>query len=469
MQLTEKQIQSRIECWQGRVISPWYLRPSQLEIYELLLREKFPFVQAARRFGKTNSILCFALEKLIQNPGWITRWCFPFKNQARDVLVAEMNKIQTHCPSELKFKYQTTDSVFINPQGSKLYIRGVNEDRGESARGPASNIIIADEYGFWNEPKYIIRSALFPQLEKQEGQWLVKASTPPPDLGHAYYEEREVAKRKNRFVSKIIYDNESLSPEELQIIIDESGGIESIPFRRERLCEDVGDPEMLVIPEFSETENVVDDDYPTPGFPVYYVGGDSGADDNTALLFAWYDFLKNEVVIDDEYVQNGRTSREITDFAKAKELEIWGEVKPRKRVYDADKQLIYDIWVDHNYHIQAPDKADKIASVHELRNEIQNRRFKIKKRCKNTIQQLKVGMWKDSRHSDFQRTEGLGHLDAIAAALYLNRSIERDFNPVPHNHGLSRQTHHITQSTTPLGKTGQTLNQVFGGKSRRFR
>jgi len=469
MQLTPAQIEARVESWQHGIIAPWYLRNSQLELYELLIREKFAFIQAARRFGKTNSILCFVLEHLMRNPGWICRWCFPFKNQAREVLTAEMTKIQKHCPENLKFVYKTTDSVFENTEGSKLYIRGVNEDRGESSRGPACNIIIADEYGFWNEPKYIIESVLFPQLEKQEGQWLVTASTPPPDLGHAYYKEREVAKRQNKFISKTIYDNEALTQAELDIIIEKCGGVDSISFRRERLCEDVGDPEMLVIPEFSEAEHVVDDDYPRPEWPTFYVAGDSGMDDNTAMLFGWYDFRKNEIVVEDEYVQNGQTTKTVIDFAKAKELELWGdETKPKKRVYDADKQLIYDIWIDHKYQIHPPEKTDKIAAIHELRQEIQAGRFKVKNRCKNLIQQLKVGMWRDSKHTDFQRSEGLGHLDAIAAAIYLQRSVDRKLNPVPHNYGLSKFTHHINTGSSPLGQTQRALNEVFGRKSRRF-
>jgi hypothetical protein len=470
MSLSSKQIQNRVDCWNHAVIAPWYLRASQMELYELLVREKFSFIQAARRFGKTNSILCFVLEQLLRHPGWICRWCFPFKNQAREVLVAEMSKIQMHAPSYLKFEYKTTDSVFENPFGSKIYIRGVNEDRGESARGSASNIIVADEYGFWNEPRYIIDSVLFPQLEKQEGQWLITASTPPPDLGHPYYKEREVAKRQNKFISKTIYDNEALSQEELNTIIEKSGGVESISFRRERLCEDVGDPEMLVIPEFSDIDNVVENEYPRPEWPQFFVAGDSGLDDNTAMLFGWYDFHKNEIVIEDEYVQNGQTTKTVIDFAKSKELFLWGEdVKPRRRVYDADKQLIYDIFTDHKYSISAPEKTDKVAAIHELRHEVQARRFKVKARCKHLIQQMKVGMWRDSKHTDFQRTEGLGHLDAVAAAIYFQRCIDRKLNPVPQNFGLSKYTHHINPSSATLGTTQQTIKDVFGGKSRRFK
>lgn len=439
--LTQKEYQA--ELWKVGVVAPWYLRESQLDVYELLLREKFPFIEAARRFGKTNSVLAFVLEKLRQHSGWICRWCFPNKNQAREVIGAEIAKLQKECPDQLKFKYQTTDSVYIGPNGSRLYIRGVNEDRGDSARGPASNIIVCDEYGFWNEPDYIVREALFPQLENQPGQWLIKASTPPRNLGHRYYIEKEEAIRKNRYIKKTILDNEALSKEELAIIVEESGGWNSPSFQRERLCEPVSDPELLIVPEWSDEFNEVPNDYPRPEFYTAYIGGDSGADDNTAVVFGYYDFLKNEIVIEDELVIAGRTTREIVETSKAIELELWGGLQPKKRVYDASKQLIYDIYLDLKWPVQMPDKADKLAAIHDLRVEVGARRFKVKQKCKHLRRQLKVGMWRDERHSDFERTEGLGHLDAIAAAIYFNRAIDRKLNPIPASYGLSRFTHHI--------------------------
>lgn len=496
-------VEARIIAWDCGIVAPWYLRDSQLDLYYLLLAERYPFIQAARRFGKTNSVLAFVIEKLLQNPGWIARWCFPFKNQAREVLTAEITKIQAFCTDRMKFHYQTTDSVFIHRNGSKLFIRGVNEDRGESARGPASNIIVADEYGFWNEPKYIIQSVLFPQLENQEGRHLIKASTPPPNLGHLYYSEREVAKRKNRFITKTIYDNEALSKEELQEIIDECGGVESIPFRRERMCEDIGDPELLVVPEFND-DNVVSDDYPRPEYYDPYIGGDSGADDNTANLFGYYDFLKNEVVIEDELVLNNTTTEKIVLLSKLKEIQNWNpeyaanysvdfeklvknillgidydtaktEVnfhfskiakKAFKRVYDAGKQLIYDIYADHKWPVQVPDKADKHAAIHELRIEVGQRRFKVKRKCVQTINQLKVGMWRDSKKLDFERTEGLGHLDAVAASIYIQRCVDRKHNPWPLNHGINEQTHYIPHNQNPHDESSAALAGVFRPKRR---
>jgi hypothetical protein len=440
--LSEEQHLARSKLWELGVIGPWYLRPSQLEVYDLLRRERYPFVQAARRFGKTNSILAFVLEQLRINPGWICRWCFPFKNQAREVLTAEIVKVQRDCPLALRFNYQVTDSVFIGPNGSKLFIRGVNEDKGESARGPASNIIVCDEYGFWSDPNYIVKEVLFPQLENQEGRILIKASTPPRNLGHLYYKEREVAKRKKRFVSKTIYDNEALSQEELADIIDECGGVESPSFRRERLCEDIGDPTMLVIPEFGDGSQVrVPNDLPRPQFFDAYVAGDNGVDDNAAFLFGYYDFENNKIIIEEEYVASGETTKTKVDVCKDIEKQIWSGRSPYYRRIDADKQTLTDMIADHDFVAALPEKSDKVAAINALRTGISRGEVKIKERCSNLLNQLKVGNWSDEKRTSFERTEGLGHLDAIDALIYFYRSIDKTKNPIPPNHGLSVFSH----------------------------
>lgn len=450
------------------VFAPWYLRKSQLDIYEIIHAHKDPFIEASRRFGKTTSIAVFVHEMLKNNPGWVCRWCAPDQKQARTIVKPIISQIQKFTPEKDRAYWRTMDSHYSYPNGSILYLVGVNQDKGESARGPAANIIVLDEYGFWVEAEYIAKSILYPQLQNQEGQWFIKASTPPPSLDHVYYREKQIALRKGRFIQKLIWDNEALGEAELQKIIDETGGADSIAFRREYLCEEISDPKKVIIPEWTD-DNVVPNDYPYPQHFDAYVAIDSGADDNTAGLFAWYDFHKNEIVVDDEYFNNGVTTKAIIESCKAKEVQLWGEKKPHYRTYDGDKQLIFDVCGDHNYPVSLPRKEDKIASIHSLRTEVQGLRFKVKERCKNLIYQMKVGMWANERRLDFERSDTLGHLDGVAAAMYLQRSIDRSHNPYPQNYGTSRETHFITSTASPLGNSAQALKDAFSAKSRRFR
>lgn len=450
------------------IFAPWYLRNSQIDIYELLVECQEPFIEASRRFGKTTSIAVFVHELLNANPGWIWRWCAPDQKQARQIVKPIFSQIQNMTPKESRALWLTTDSHYRYPNGSLLYLVGVNQDKGESARGPAANGITLDEYGFWVEAEYIAKSILFPQLQNQEGQYFIKASTPPPDLDHVYYREKEVAIRKNKFVRKLIWDNEALSEKELAKIIEEAGGVDSPTFRREYLCEEIVDPKKTILPEFSP-ENIVEDDYPRPSHFTPYVSIDSGMDDNTACLFGYHDFINNELVIEHEFLVNNETTKNIIEKCRHIEADLWPNSKPYLRVYDGDKQLIYDVCATHGYDVQLPAKTDKIASINEFRIQLGQRKVKIKRKCTATIRQFKVGQWKDDRHSDFARSKELGHLDAIASAIYLNRSIDRSHNPTPQNYGLHRETHFITQINTPLSQTAKAFENAFGARSRRFK
>lgn len=447
------------------LIAPWYLKNYQFDIYELLLKERFPFIEKSRRIGGTTVCLVRVLEFLQKKELGVWRWMEPWKNQAREIVMPEIDRIQESCPESLKFRFYKTDSFYEHPKnGSRLYLRGVNDDRGESARGPFAHGLTADEYGSWKEADYILNEAMIPQLLSTNGP-LWRVSSPPKNLGHLFYDERELAARERRFISKTILDAvpELYTEEQIWEMCKAVGGKDSAAWRREFMCEPVSDPESLIIPEWSEA-NIVDDDYPMPQFLDTYVAGDSGADDNTAMLFAYYNFAKNEIVVENEFVDNGRTTTYIIERAKEIERELWGEMKPYKRVYDADKQLLYDIIGDLKYAVMPPRKEDKIAAIHELRVEVQSLRFKVKRRCVNTIRQLKVGMWKDDKHTDFERTDGLGHLDAIAAAIYLNRAVDRTKNPTPRFHGFDPYTSHIPRSGPDLTQTDAAVAALFRPK-----
>lgn len=463
---------SQEALWEIGVIAPWYLKPFQLDMYECWVNERFPFGEQSRRTGKTTSALVYCVEQGNRKEGHVVRWCEPFKEQCRKIVMPEMDKLQRTIPEKLKYKYYTTDSFYENPMGSRIFLVGVNEDKGESARGPFAHVIVADEFGSWREAEYVRSEALMPQLLSTNGKFGI-IGTPPRDPGHPYWILRDKAIRKKRFVQKVIWDAvpELYSRTQVVEMAEEYGGEDAIAWRREFMCEQVQDPRLVVIPEWSE-KNIVDDDYPRPEFYDVYMAGDSGFDDNTALLFGWYDFAKNEIVIEQDFIDSGLTTREVIMKAKKIEEDLWkdsvsGQQKvPVRRTYDADKQLVYDIMIDHKYAVMPARKEDKIAAIHELRTEVGAVRFKVKRRCTGLIRHLKEGIWKDDRHSDFARSDGLGHLDGIAAAVYFNRHVDRSRNPMPANHGLRRETHFINPRSIPRDENAGRLASILKGKSR---
>lgn len=406
------------------------MRPSQQDVYQLLRREKYPFIEAARRWGKTTSILVYVLEELRRNPGWVARWCEPFKNQAREIVMPEMKKLMADCPKHLRFEWKTTDSYFEGPGESRLYLRGVNEDKGESARGPFAHIIVADEYGSWVDADYIRKDVLRPQIDTTNGK-LIIASTPAKNLGHIYYDLKLRAIQRGRFIKKTIYDNESYTPEKIKEIAEECGGFDSDTFRREYLCEPVADSKSLVIPEYhEELHDFAPDKTSRPHYFDTYVGVDLGLNDNTAFLFGYYDFQTATIYIEDEWLDNGKNTQEIVEAAKAKELALWGEKAPFRRIGDNELQQLYDMQTQFGYTILPTRKDDKLAAINALRVRFREGKIKISSRCESLRFQLKVGLWNE-RRTDFLRGDKTGHLDAIDALIYLNRNLDLHHNPYP--------------------------------------
>lgn len=467
---------ARQTLWEIGVIGAWYLYDYQVPVYEFLRANRFPVFEATRRFGKTTTDLVVACEDLLRNVGFIWRWCEPWKDQARKIVMPEMEHIHDSCPTHLKPKFYRTDSFYEYPStGSRLYLVGLNEDRGESARGQFANGITIDEKGSLKDPDYIINEVLLPQLLTTQGV-MHELSTPPRNLGHAWYTDKERALKENRFIQRTINDVSVIPEPEKKQMCEAVGGPSSAAWRREFLCEAVADPELQIVPEYKEDLVTLPGDYKRPEFFDAYVGGDSGADDNTAILFGYYDFMRDWLVIEAEYVQAGRTTEE--DIKAAKEIEgrIWASnctckkpcyehaTRPYRRVLDAQKKNLIDVISTHQYSVYAPEKDDKHTAIKKLRRRIQEGKLKIDASCRVLKHQLRVGMWKDDRHSDFERSEheDIKHLDALAAAVYLNRSISTRRNPYPEHMGLSHQTHFIPDRQGSLQPEERLLSELFG-------
>jgi len=380
------------------------------------------------------------IEQLNSNDAFIWRWAEPWKYQAREIVMPEVDKIQDGIPTKLRLKFYKTDSFYENWRGSRLYLRGVNEDRGESARGTFAHGITADEKGSWKDPVYIVNEVLLPQLLTTNGV-LHTISTPPKDLGHRWYADKAQALQEGRFIQLTIDQVSYISASQRTEMCTAVGGPQSPAWRREFLCEPVADPESLVIPEFDEALDVVDDSYPRPPFFDAYVGADLGFHDNTGLLFGYYDFVQATLVIQRELWVKAKNSKEIVEAARPIEQQLWQHQAPYLRTSDNELQQLYDMATLCDYAMLPTAKDDKEAAINALRLRFKARKIKIHKSCVNLIFQLKVGMWDETRRK-FLRGEGIGHLDLIDALIYLNRNVNTHRNPYPQE-AINLSTHFV--------------------------
>lgn len=90
-------------------------------------------------------------------------------------------------------------------------------------------------------------------------------------------------------------------------MIKELGGINTEAARRELFCEIIKDSHSSALPEFTpELEKEIVKEWPKPPHYDSYVSMDLGGKDLTAVLFAYYDFRADKVVIEDELIMDFR-------------------------------------------------------------------------------------------------------------------------------------------------------------------
>jgi hypothetical protein len=388
-------------------------------------------------------------------------WNEPWKEQARQIVVPEMARITASAPSALRPKFYRTDSFYEFPStGSRIYLTGINEDKGEGIRGRTAHEIVNDELGSWVDTEYVLNEVLRPLLLTTGGQ-MIDMGTPPEDLGHVWYERKAHAIAQGRFIQRTIDTVTTISERDKQDFMESMGGRNSTAVRRELYCEPVADEARLVIPEYQEIVHVIPDDSPRPAFFDAYVGIDLGFNDHTAGIFGYWDFADQCLVIEGEWLGKGKGSKDIADGFKGVEASLWDGKRPHLRVGDNDLQQLYDLEHEHKYAVTPTRKDDKLAAITALRLRFTRGRIKIKKRCESLRYQLKVGLWNE-RRTDFLRGEKTGHLDALDALIYLSRNVTETRNPYPkYGSDVSYATHYIPPQSSSEGTDLGALKKAF--------
>ena len=455
------------DLWKQGDVATWYLKPKQRTAIAFLRATSDPFFEASRRYGKTTTTLGYVIEESLKRPGIVTRWCEPWKNQCREIVITEMEKIQGNLPKALRFRWSGTDSFYESKNGSRIYLRGVNEDRGESARGTHAHIVVADELGSWKEPKYILDEVLGPQLLTTNGT-LIRTGTPPRNLTHLFYELKDQAVIEGRFLQRTIHDQEIASQAAVEKAIARAGGWESAAVQREYLCKKMIDKNFAIIPEWDDKyiRDVPRDEF----FPFYlkYAGLDIGVRHLTVVLLAYYDFRRARLVVVDELVMNGpeMTTERLAELSREMETrqfgvkweqverdgrKRWRVIAPHtfriKRVSDIDLLLVQDLNILHGLYYDPTDKGELEEMVNEVRIWVGAGRVEVHPRCEILIDTLRYGLWDEDR-KDWEESDRLGHFDALAALMYLIRNVDSRTNPIPIDFGKPAEDHFFTQEKT---------------------
>lgn len=429
----------------------WMLHDGQKSLYDGYANcaDKTIVWNCSRRFGKSFTLCVIAVEECLKRPNALVKYCTGKQVDARGIIRPLIRDIITSCPKEIRPEFKVQERAWVFPNGSRIELTGLDGGRAESIRGGACHLAIIDEAGLVGDLQYIVTSIILPTTLTTKGK-IILASTPPKSYVHPFINYVNTARIQGNLSTKTIYDNPLIDPDELQKIIDESGGEESITFRREYLCEVLKDDNYAIIPEFTkEIKALCVKEWPRAPFYDSYVAMDLGLKDLTVVLFAWYDFREAKIIIEDEFVTNGQkfNTQSLAEGIKKKETEnftdkLTGEQRvPFLRVSDNNLMVINDLWVLHGLRFLATRKDDADAALNNVKIMIQNQKIIINPKCKTLIMHLEAGVWNKNKTS-FERSGGEnGHFDAIDSLKYLVRNVNLTKNPYP-NHYFSGSMEH---------------------------
>lgn len=464
--------EARILLWQEGELS-WLLHEGQRSLYQSYVdcKEKTVVWNCSRRFGKSWTLCVLAIETCLKNQYSLVKYCCAKQVDARGIIRPLIREITRTCPKELRPVFKVQERAYVFPNGSRIELSGLDGGRAESIRGGSCNLAIIDEAGLVGDLEYIVTSIILPTTTTTKGK-IVLASTPPKTAAHPFVTKfLNKARIQNNLVTKTVFDNPNIDQDELNKIIEEYGGINSVGFRREFLCHIILDDEYAVIPEFTpELKEKTVKEWKRPPFYDGYVAMDFGVKDLTVVLFAYYDFRNAKLVVEDEYVINGQkfNTKTLAENIKEKEQSVYtdpytGEYRnPFIRVSDNNLGLIQDLWSLHGLRFLPTRKDDADAALNNLRNWIQDEKIIINPRCTRLIAHLETAVWNKSKTS-FDRSGDNGHFDAVDSLKYMIRNIQSNRNPYPAGYGATSQeniwsVHQKDQSNPQIEAIRQMLN-----------
>lgn len=463
------------ELWARGELS-WKLKPHQRELYDLFHKTKHK-VQTwlmARRSGKTTVLAILAIEACMKKPNTVIKFLSPTRIQCDSNLRPLIKDILSDCPENLRPEFKHRDYIYYFPNGSEIQLAGSESGNVEKLRGGFSHISIIDEAQDVTDLTNAVKSVLLPTTLTTKGKILI-AGTPSKIPDHDFHKYVEEAEFKGSLIKKTINDNTMLSIEQIEEIKAELGGQDSEEFRREFLCEVIKDQAHSVIPEFTPLlESLIVKEWPKPPHYETYESMDLGFKDMTVILFAYYDFRADKLIIEDEIAVSGtdihlpKLTQQIMDIEKKLWTNIYtNEVNvPKVRVSDINYIVMQEIAraSDGKVTFTAAKKDDKEAAVNRFRVMLAGKKIIIHPKCKTLIRHLRNVMWdKNKKNSTFARGSDGSHFDALDAGLYLMRAVSFNKNPYPFGYDLNlrKQDTFLTETGLVKSTTSNTSADVF--------
>lgn len=476
----------------------------QKQMYDLYYDSKHKMMTwlLARRSGKSFTLCILAIEQCIRQPNSIVKMVSPTKMQLNTNMRPIFKKILEDCPEEMKPEFKTKDQMYFFPNGSEIQLAGSDGNHSEKLRGGDSHVWFIDEAGSCNDLDNLVKSILIPTTLITKGKGVL-ASTPPKEADHDFIKYIEEAELKGSLIKKTVFDNPRITKADIDELTIELGGENTDEFRREMMCELIKSATTSVIPEFTkELEKEIVQEWARPPFYDSYVSMDLGGVDLTALLFGYYDFRNDKIIIEDEiefdFSGQDKHLKVLVDDIKKKEELLWTNPytnelkKPHRRVSDINTIATNEISKISRGEVNFTNTAkdDKESAINNVRILLSHKKIIINPKCKNLVRHLRNVRWASEKNkSTFGRSPDNGHYDFVDALIYFVRNVEFRKNPYPKNYDLNlrrddahfgpnfdqkngdNRTHDVLRSIYKIGNSSQepvNPDVIFKSKQRKW-
>lgn len=474
------------ELW-NRGELKWLLYPHQRPIYEKI-REVIAsddptknsyIIDCARQFGKSFIMFLIAVEECLRRPKQTVAYVGPLKSQVNEIINGHtFGVLFKTCPNNLIPKHDGSTLEFYN--GSRIRLAGTDNKNYLNLRGGAANLVLLDEAGFMAELEIGVLPTVEP-LTKTTGGKVIYASTPPDTLDHDYIEILRFHDESGLISTYTIYDDKSLSPIQLEKIIQQCKGINTTKFKREYLCQRVVESSIQVIPEISdvialgkESQFFINDDYKNDEFLRYYhkyVVIDTGVRDKTGVIFAHYNYRAKKVIVEHCFDLQGKdyNTAKLSELVKTTVSNLWPDLTNCNIQYIADSNnlvVINDLNAIYHLPFVGTTKGRLDEMTGKVRDWVYDNRILFAPAAMEAYNCTKFAVWAKSR-TEFARSAKYGHYDLTASLVYLIRNIDDLSDPIPRFYGLDPYTQFIPPNYNVDRGQMANLNQIFNPRRNR--
>lgn len=480
--------------------------------------------ECGRRHGKTVKWLITDVEEMIARPGCRGLIATPMQKSIGGIIVPLTKMLFKDAPPGYFPKYvgsKDADHQGLYIEATDSFCKLVGLDKHPDAtRGQFLDFCHVTEAAFVKGLEELVTAVIMPQFRFRPWAWLAMetstAKAPDCDFNRIF---REDARIRGTYRMHTIRDNTSLTEEEIATEERRSGGRASPICRRELYCEELRDPDDMIVPEFDEKVHVVDPrEWPTPRYALAYVGLDPGVTDPCGMVWLYFDWARQCIVVQAAWQKPNASTGEVVRVSQEIERELWGtghraagerkrelsirdatltgdgkvweqpdealtfwdegewtlQPNPVSRISDIDNRFILDLNEDYGMNVRKAQKGpgSAEADTEHLRTLFAARPVKLvvlrNGQTDLLIQQLRSGMWntdENNHRTDWQRSKTLGHLDCLAALKYVVRDVNWRRNPNKPDHALDphMRDFHVPQDIRDRARAN-TATPTWGGR-----